>query len=264
MRRSFAFALAWIFAAGAAHAEAAPSALGRIDIAGRGWESYCTGTLVAADLVLTAGHCVVDPDEGTLLTPGAITFRALRVGALHLLSRRVAEILAEPGFDPAAWRSREADPEGAGPLWAFDDDIVLLRLGVPVAADLIRPARVSTASDYRGPVRLEGYRGEGGRDFHRYEGCGAIPLSARGLALDCLVFHGTSGAPVLAPGAGGEEIIAVASVMVEFSVWMKSFAPRVTRARLDAILAGPPPEPGPRTPPSFPGHDPDHRPPQRR
>ena len=47
-------------------------AVGRIDL---GKDGFCTGTLIATDLVLTAAHCVYD-GAGKPVDPGKITFRS--------------------------------------------------------------------------------------------------------------------------------------------------------------------------------------------
>jgi protease YdgD len=48
-------------------------AVGRLNI---GKNSFCTGTLVAPDLVLTAAHCLYDPDTGQPVDSDQIEFLA--------------------------------------------------------------------------------------------------------------------------------------------------------------------------------------------
>ena len=48
-------------------------AIGRLDV---GTRSFCTGTLIAQDLVLTAAHCALDKRTGKPYAPGEVTFRA--------------------------------------------------------------------------------------------------------------------------------------------------------------------------------------------
>lgn len=71
-------------------------AVGRVEIDGRG---YCTGVLVAADLVLTAAHCLSSAD-GTLAAPATLRFRAgLRDGVALAESgilRIVVHALCQP------------------------------------------------------------------------------------------------------------------------------------------------------------------------
>lgn len=67
--------------------------VGRLDIAG---QSTCSGALLAADLVLTAAHCVVDEDN-TPVPPARILFRAgLRNGDYIAASKGLA-VAVTPG-----------------------------------------------------------------------------------------------------------------------------------------------------------------------
>lgn len=72
-------------------------AVGRIDL---GQDSYCTGTLIADNLVLTAAHCVFDKRSAPLL-PERIVFRAgLRDGAA-IAARNVRRFVVADGYAPS-------------------------------------------------------------------------------------------------------------------------------------------------------------------
>ena len=63
-------------------------AVGRLDIANSG---FCSGTLLAPDLVLTVTHCVYNRTTGVAYTPKDFVFRAgLREGKLAAERRIVA------------------------------------------------------------------------------------------------------------------------------------------------------------------------------
>lgn len=92
----------------------------------------CTGTVVASNLVLTAGHCVEDLKTGILLDPTDYEVQAAAYSARSLPSRssRVSGLLVYPGFERRS---------GVG-------DVALLELSTPTTAPSIQLA--SEADDW--------------------------------------------------------------------------------------------------------------------
>jgi trypsin len=64
--------------------------------------AVCTGTVVAANLVLTAGHCAEDVQTGIPLEPTDYEVQTAAYLAGHLTSKllRVSRVLVYPGFEP--------------------------------------------------------------------------------------------------------------------------------------------------------------------
>ena len=113
------------------------TAFGRVNRDGAG---FCTGAMVAPDLVLTAGHCIYHPRSGKPLAPHRLHFLAgYRRGAF--LAHAVAKEIRRPdGYDPVA-------PSSAG---KFASDWALLVLEHPLD---IRPLAVRPLSDAEAAAR---------------------------------------------------------------------------------------------------------------
>ncbi|WP_420892479.1 trypsin-like serine peptidase [Phaeobacter piscinae] len=69
-------------------------AVGRLELNGQG---FCTGTLIAPDLVLTAAHCVYD-QRHNLRPADQITFRAGLRDGVAIAERQALQIAADPEF----------------------------------------------------------------------------------------------------------------------------------------------------------------------
>ena len=171
-------------------------AVGKLDLNG----GFCTGTLIAPDLVLSAAHCVYDR-RGQLLKPGVITFQAGFRNGQVAATRKVSQVVAHQGFKPR-------EPlTGANVI----HDVALLRLEKPIPTheidpfvlhgDAVRPGAVSVVSYGQGRANLQSRQRE----------CGLLERLDDLLLFDCDVTFGSSGAPVFSHLNGRGRILSVIS-----------------------------------------------------
>jgi hypothetical protein len=147
--------------------------------------AVCTGTLVAPDLVLTAGHCL--PGDAA-----AVRFRPGWGAGGPPLAIPGAEVLRPP-------------PTGApalpGPLGALPQDVAILRLSAPV--DGIRPLPLGPAPGAFGRHAFRAYD-RGRPEAPRIDATCRVNLDRPPVwGLTCRVVSGNSGAPLLSLAAGG-------------------------------------------------------------
>ena len=95
-------------------------AVGRLDFAGQG---FCSGTLIAPDLVLTEAHCVYD-QRGTLREADQIRFRAGLQNETAIAERQAVQLAAHEGYTP--WRG----PDTRNITY----DVALIRLVSPITS----------------------------------------------------------------------------------------------------------------------------------
>lgn len=203
-------------------------AVGRLEIAGK---AFCTGALIAPDVVVTAAHCLFDAETGARVGEDQIQFLAGWRNGRAAAYRRVRRAITLPDYEYSA-------PSDARRV---SRDLALLRLQHPIRNTTVTPfetAPLPAAGDSVGVVSYAHNRSEAPS---LQDTCDVLSLQDAMLVLSCTVDFGASGSPVFSFGADGEaRIVSVVSAKAEangepVSLALDISAPLATlREELDA------------------------------
>ncbi len=173
-------------------------AVGRLDLDGRG---FCTGTLIAPDLVLTAAHCVYERKAKSLRPADKILFRAGLRDGVAIAERRGLQIAAHPDYDPGQPPS----------IQNIRHDVALIRLTEPITSRDADPFAIHSGRNAGTEISVASYGVGRAEALSRQRSCTLLTERDDVIAFDCNVTFGSSGAPVFARVGGRGRILSLVS-----------------------------------------------------
>lgn len=177
-------------------------AVGRLDLDGRG---FCTGVLIAPDMVLTAAHCMYDKTTGRGIAPARIVFQAGWREGEAVASRRVRQAALHPdyAYDSQDWMSR------------VPHDLALLELRIPIRRARVAPLEIGDAPRAGDGITVVRYAHGHQQAPLIQDDCRVNRRYGGVLITDCKADFGSSGAPVFAAGYAGPKIVSIISAMAK-------------------------------------------------
>ena len=173
--------------------------VGRLNVAGT---RFCTATLIAPDVVVTAAHCLYHPRTYARVPVSELRFVAgLRLGETAAV-RRATRAVTRPDFAFEGF----AAPEGVAA------DLALVELARPVPEEDARPFATGELEP-SAPLAIVSYARDRAQAPSIEAPCLVASTFGGAAAIDCAVTYGASGAPVFQGEGAARRLVAVVSAM---------------------------------------------------
>lgn len=195
-------------------------AVGRLDLGGRG---FCTGALVAPDLVLTAAHCLYDRSSGARIDPAQIEFLAGWRNGRAAATRMVRRAVIHPEYDYANRVTAER----------VRNDVALLELHHPINNTRVTYFDTDERPHKGQKIGIVSYGKDRAEAPSLQNICEVLARQEEVLVMSCDVDFGSSGAPVFSFEGGVPRIVSVVSAMAEVEGRKVSLGTRL----IDPLLA---------------------------
>jgi V8-like Glu-specific endopeptidase len=177
-------------------------AVGRLNLGARG---FCTGALIAPDLVLTAAHCLYDKDTGARIDDRDIEFLAGWRNGRAEAYRGVRISVAHPDYIYS----------GAESLDRVAYDLALVALDQPIRLPQITPFATDVRPARGDAVGVVSYAQDRAEAPSLQETCHVLDRAPEIVVFSCNVDFGSSGAPIFALRDGQMKIVSVVSAKAD-------------------------------------------------
>lgn len=177
-------------------------AVGRLNLGKRG---FCTGALIAPDVVLTAAHCLFDKETGARIADQDIEFLAGWRNGRAEAYRHAVKTVAHPDYIYS----------GAESIDRVAYDLALIALDQPIRLPQITPFATDIKPARGDAVGVVSYAQDRAEAPSLQETCHVLDRAPEILVFSCNVDFGSSGAPIFALRDGVMKIVSVVSAKAD-------------------------------------------------